>query len=98
MPTVERECCAYIIRGRGYGREGQLVQTDWDYPSTARDLGWNMRRVQVIGRSGAVRIYQRAPIAGCDHRGTDGTVDCPDCGITASQFIQAAGEYLDSKC
>lgn len=30
----------------------------------------------------------------CDHSGTDGTVDCPDCGVPASAFIAAAGEYL----
>jgi hypothetical protein len=31
---------------------------------------------------------------GCEHQNTDGTVDCPDCGRTASSFIQAAGEFL----
>lgn len=29
----------------------------------------------------------------CDHSSTDGTVDC-SCGVTASQFIAAAGEWL----
>jgi len=37
-----------------------------------------------------------AGINTCDHRHTDGTVDCPDCGVTAAQFITAAGEWLDS--
>ena len=31
----------------------------------------------------------------CDHDETDGTVDCPKCGCTASQFITAAGEWLE---
>lgn len=31
----------------------------------------------------------------CKHDKTDGTVDCPDCGLTASQFISAAREWLD---
>lgn len=31
----------------------------------------------------------------CDHRGTDGTVGCNCCKITSSQFIQAAGQWLD---
>lgn len=32
----------------------------------------------------------------CQHDGTDGTVDCPDCGVTASEFISAAREWLDN--
>lgn len=31
----------------------------------------------------------------CDHRGTDGTVKCPDCGKTASAFIEEARSYID---
>jgi hypothetical protein len=30
----------------------------------------------------------------CHHNGADGTVDCPDCGVTASAFITAASEWL----
>lgn len=30
----------------------------------------------------------------CEHGRTDGTVDCPDCGKTASQFIEAAANWL----
>lgn len=30
----------------------------------------------------------------CDHDGTDGTVDCKACGLTAGDFIAAAGEWL----
>jgi hypothetical protein len=65
----------------------ELVQTDWDYPATAESLGWSLRKVQKPGRRRKNK---------CDHRSTDGTVDCSDCGITASEFISAAGEYLDS--
>lgn len=36
---------------------------------------------------------QRIYFKPCDHSSTDGTVDCK-CGVTASQFIQAAGEWL----
>jgi predicted RNA-binding Zn-ribbon protein involved in translation (DUF1610 family) len=32
----------------------------------------------------------------CDHLGTDGTVDCKACGITNSEFLQAAGDWLSS--
>ncbi len=30
----------------------------------------------------------------CDHDHTDGTVDCKACGVTAGEFIAAAGEFL----
>jgi hypothetical protein len=61
-----------------------LVQTDWDFPATAETFGWSTRNVQVC------------PECDCDHNGTDGTVDCPDCGIKAGDFIDAAREWLDN--
>jgi hypothetical protein len=30
----------------------------------------------------------------CAHRGTDGTVDCPECGTTAEIFIATAAHWL----
>jgi hypothetical protein len=30
----------------------------------------------------------------CDHAGTDGTVPCKDCGLTASDFMSAAYDWL----
>lgn len=30
----------------------------------------------------------------CPHDGTDGTIDCPDCGLTATEFISAAYDWL----
>ena len=33
--------------------------------------------------------------AKCEHRSTDGTVDCRDCGKTATEFITEAAEWLD---
>jgi hypothetical protein len=35
-----------------------------------------------------------AGIETCAHDGTDGTVDCKHCGVTAGEFIAAAGEWL----
>lgn len=97
MPRVEQgPGGSYIIYGRGHGREGTLVQTDWDFPATAQDLGWSLRRVQVDPRGGPIH-FKRIPKNGCDHPGTDGTITCPDCGLTATEFIQAAAEFLDSK-
>lgn len=64
------------------GREGSgvLVQTDWDYPGVARAFGWTMPK-------GPNR---------CDHPSSDGTVDCRECGMTTSRFIQSAGRFLSS--
>ena len=31
----------------------------------------------------------------CGSGSTDGTIDCPDCGKTASEMITAAAEWLD---
>jgi hypothetical protein len=31
---------------------------------------------------------------GCIHDGTDGTIDCPNCIMKASQFIAAAYSWL----
>ena len=99
MPRIEHHYGSYLITGRGYGRDGILVQTDWDYPATARELGWNMRRVQP-DRNGNARFLERAPNAGhgCEHHGTDGTITCDACGLTATQFIAGAAKFLDSLC
>ena len=59
---------------------GELVQTDWNFPATARRFGWTMR----------------AQGERCAHAGTDGTIDCPECGKTASQFIHAARNWIDA--
>lgn len=65
---------------RDTGEKSVLFQTDWDFPGLARSLGWR-------GKIGRER---------CQHRGTDGTVDCPDCGRKAGDFISAAREWLDA--
>ncbi len=79
---VNAPCCP----GEIVADDGQsiLVQTDYDFPGAASTFGWNMREVQREG-------YEDNP---CDHRGTDGTVDCPDCGVKASTFISAAYDWL----
>lgn len=80
-----------------------LVQTDCDYPGTARSFGWSLQQAQrcrkcgkpdndVTGVSGCRECG--ADRDDCDHNSTDGTVDCPDCGVTAGQFIAAAYEWL----
>ena len=61
-----------------------LVQSDWDYPSTAGTFGWSLRSV-------------REPSAAeCEHDGTDGTIPCDGCGLMPADFIGAAADWLDS--
>jgi len=76
---VNAPCCP----GEIVAEDGRtvLVQTDWDWPGVASTFGWSIRNLVPDGQA-------------CDHNGTDGTVDCPECGITAADFISAAGEWL----
>lgn len=101
MPRVEQgPAGSYIIYGRGHGPEGTLVQSDWDFPSVAQDLGWSLLRVQVDKNGNVVhlkRVSRRHSKVNCEHDGTDGTVTCPGCGLKAGDFISAAAEFLDSK-
>ena len=96
MPYIEHHHGAYIVHGRWHGREGTLVQVDYDYPRLAEDFGWSLRRVQKDA-SGKVMHMKRTPPRGhgCDHAYTDGTVKCPTCGILPGDFIAAAGEFID---
>jgi hypothetical protein len=58
-----------------------LIQTDWDYPGVAQSFGWSLRDVQKDGGD-------------CDHEATDGTVPCKQCGLTQTDFISAAYDWL----
>ncbi len=58
---------------------GAFYQCDLDFPAAARSIGWRLAHGN----------------AKCQHRGTDGTVDCPDCGKRAMAFIASAVAYLD---
>ena len=76
---VNAPCCpGEIVNDNG---DSILIQTDWDYPGTANTFGWSLREVQREGGD-------------CDHSGTDGTVDCHECGVSASDFISAASDWL----
>jgi hypothetical protein len=61
-------CGGFIIgcrRDPETGERGQLVQADWDYPSAASDLGWNMRRLQ-----------RRVRCIECEHQFRSGGCPC----------------------
>lgn len=88
--TADNPCCYELTpvnrriarkQKRETGDESVLFQTDWDFPGLARCLGWN-------GKVGRER---------CEHRGTDGTIACPECGRTAGDFISAASAWLDKR-
>lgn len=91
---------SFIIYGRGYPPEGQLVQTDWDFPAVAQDLGWSLLRVQV-DKDGKIvhlkKVHPEHSKVNCRHQSTDGTVTCPGCGIKPGDFIAAAAEWLDER-
>jgi hypothetical protein len=59
----------------------RLIQTDYDWPGIASVFGWSVADV-------------RTP-SDCQHEGTDGTIACPSCHLSASEFIQAAREWID---
>lgn len=106
-PNVESYLSGYCING-------ELIQTDYDFPRAAEHCGWSITRVQrrevrELGHAGIERHVETVHLArrprstdrsgvNCWHRGTDGTVDCRECGVTVSEFICYAAEYLDSLC
>lgn len=81
-----------------------LIQTDWDYPSVASSFGWSLACVQKCDECGGRAVGPNvlhcqecdhaSDDACCSHRGTDGTIDCPECGCTVGEFISAAAEWL----
>jgi hypothetical protein len=58
-----------------------LIQTDYDFPAVASNFGWRVEGV--LGETE------------CQHASTDGTIDCADCGMRASSFIEDAATFLD---
>ena len=77
-------CCLLAVADDG---RSLLIQTDWDWPGFASDFGWTPARVQV-------QNYSYYGGKACPHDGTDGTVDCDSCGMTATAFITDAGRML----
>jgi hypothetical protein len=101
MPKLKRgPGGSYIVYGRDYPPGGQLVQSDWDFPGLAQALGWSLLQVQRDREGDVVRlkkVHRGHSKVRCEHSRTDGTVTCPDCGLTASDFISAAAEWLDAR-
>lgn len=85
--------CKILTAGRGRERS-ILVQADWDAPSVAAAFGWRLVKVQKAA-GGKVRDNASGRGRGqCQHRGTDGTIRCPDCGVEPGDFIGAAVSWI----
>jgi hypothetical protein len=85
---VNAPCCPGEILNADDESQSVKIQTDWDFPGVASTFGWSMDSVQVTDDDGEESEY-------CNHRDTDGTVDCPVCKITTSQFIESARKWLE---
>lgn len=79
--------CGFIVMRAPFDMRDEpntvLFQTDWDFPGLAQTFGWSLSKRQNPGHEF------------CEHSGTDGTVTCPDCGLTPDMMISAAMDYLD---
>jgi hypothetical protein len=88
------------------GRD-RLIQTDWDYPRVASTFGFSLSTVQRCRECGQIHNVELGckrfachdcdDLVGevCDHSGTDGTVDCKECGLKAGAFINSARDFMD---
>jgi len=102
---VNAPCCPGEILSDDE-KQSIVVQSDWDYPGTASTFGWSVRNVQECDECGHVHTKnvdgEQHPLCEhcsesltiCAHDHTDGTVDCHVCGLSASDFIEAAGQWL----
>ncbi len=96
-------CCVKVIADDG---RDVLFQTDWDWPSVASVFGFRLKSVQKCAVCGEISTgltnwvvkychsCQQNTGDICSHDATDGTINCK-CGVTASDFICAARDYLN---
>lgn len=80
---VNAPCCPGEILSHDE-RRSILIQRDTDFPSVAQTFGWSLASVQKRGKHK------------CAHDGSDGSIDCRECGVTALQFINAARDWLEA--
>lgn len=102
---ADAPCCVKIVSGDG---RDMLAQTDFEFPSVATAFGWSAREVQRCDDCGQISFDLHNQIVKycrhckknvgtvCHHCDTDGTVNCIQCGVTVSDFIQASREWIDA--
>ena len=107
---INAPCCPCEIVPEDEGLEPILIQTDLDFPGVATTFGWSTQSVQRCKRCKRVTVVEEfepgewepehcehcnARLPHCDHSGTDGTIDCPECGVKASTFIESARQFIE---
>lgn len=89
--------------------ESILIQTDLDAPGVANSFGWSTDFVQICTHCGNLLMFDSKDLNQlvgkcddcnlvteiCSHDNSDGSIDCTDCGVTASDFISAATLWLE---
>ena len=80
FPGIKREQCL-----------DALIQSDWDFPSTAEFFGWSTRHAP--DKSTLAFRKGMEECIGCGS--TDGTVKCNVCGKDAIEFIMEARQFID---
>lgn len=63
------------------GNRSVLAQSEDNAPGIASSFGWSVSLVRHK--------------SGCKHQGTDGSVDCQDCGTKSAAFLASAREWID---
>jgi hypothetical protein len=102
---VNAPCCpGQIVNDAG---KTILIQCDYDFPGVAVTFGWSLVNIQkcdcgeisnidALGEETFVCSHCDQHMSICDHGGTDGTIDCPECGLTAIEFIEASRDFLEN--
>lgn len=87
-----------------------LFQQDWDWSAVATVFGWSVsdaepeepkdyindwREYLEFDESSRKDFKDYEKRVGCEHTGTDGTVNCDMCGMVANEFICSARSWLD---
>jgi len=78
-------------KGASEEERSVFVQTDYEFPAVAGTFGFDLSAVTDPDADDEEPAAKK-----CDHRSTDGSVACKECGLSAGVFIQAAMDFLDS--
>lgn len=100
--SVESYMSGYLIT-HDDGRD-ILIQSDWDFCGVASSFGWRPENKEECDWDTSECEFcalkeecEDGKFVSCQcwQFGTDGTVECPNCHKTASEFISDAAAFLD---